>query len=156
MYLEDSEQYIGQVHTELASRGRSVRLLFTSPPYFALTNYHYDQWLRLWLLGGPPNARRVPGSNDIRGKFESSVRYRELLKNVFERTSRLMSSDSIIYVRTGLGKITFDATLETLQEIFPTHRLGTTLRPYSRPTQTKLFGDDSAKPGEVDIVMTSI
>lgn len=154
MHLEDSERHIRQVQTSLASRGRTVRLLFTSPPYFARTNYHYDQWLRLWLLGGPPNARRVVGSNDIRGKFENSVRYRTLLKNVFGHASELMSSDSIIYVRTGLGKVTFDATLEALQTVFPTHRLDTTLRPYSRPTQTKLFGDSGIKPGEVDIVMT--
>ena len=28
-------------------------LFFTSPPYYGVTNYFYDQWLRFWLLGGP-------------------------------------------------------------------------------------------------------
>ena len=34
-------------------------LLFTSPPYQGVTNYHEDQWLRLWLLGGPPKPHYV-------------------------------------------------------------------------------------------------
>lgn len=39
----------------------SVSLLLTSPPYFGVTNYFYDQWLRLWLLGGRPTDARVGG-----------------------------------------------------------------------------------------------
>jgi hypothetical protein len=30
-----------------------VRLLFTLPPYYRVTNYYYDQLLGLWMLGGP-------------------------------------------------------------------------------------------------------
>lgn len=52
-------------------------LLFTSPPYFCVTNYHYDQWLRLWLLGFPPNALR--NGNGRGGKFEAREKYKDLL-----------------------------------------------------------------------------
>jgi len=155
MHLGDSEQRISQVHATLMQRQEKVRLLLTSPPYFALTNYHYDQWVRLWVLGGPPNANRVVGSHDLRGKFESSTRYRTLLRNVFGSASKLMAERSTIYVRTGLGEVTLDATLRALREVFPDHRLDTTMQPYSKPTQTRLFGDSSVKAGEIDVVMTS-
>lgn len=155
MHLADSEQEMAQIDLRLRERDAKVRLLFTSPPYFKLTNYHYDQWLRLWLLGGPPNAKRVPGTSDLRGKFESVARYRLLLTNVFGSAARLMADKSIVYVRTGLGKVTYEVTLQSLREIFPGHQIVTQLRPYSKPTQTQLFGDVGVKAGEIDIVLSS-
>jgi len=128
-----------------------ARLLFTSPPYFGLTNYHYDQWLRLWLLGGPPNALRVGGSH--RGKFEHRERYRNLLLKVFGNAAKLLSSDSVVYVRTGRQKITYKTTLEVLGQVFPEKRLFRKAQPFLRPTQTRLFGDHSAKVGEVDLIL---
>jgi hypothetical protein len=133
---------------------KPARLLFTSPPYYRVTNYHYDQWLRLWLLGGPPTARRRPGGSEIRAKFEGGSRYRQLLQNVFECSSELLADDSVIYVRTGLGAFTFETTLDVLRAVFPNHRMRQMARPYSRPTQTSLFGDSGSKAGEVDLVMT--
>jgi len=153
VYLGNSEELLASL-SESRDRGGSVRLLFTSPPYFSVTNYHYDQWLRLWLLGGPENARRV-GDGDVRGKFENPSRYRQLLRHVFERAAPLLASESTIYVRTGLGIVTFESTVEVLQDIFPKHRLNRLLRPYTRPTQTSLFGDSEKKAGEVDLVMTT-
>ncbi len=32
------------------------KLVVTSPPYLDTTNFEEDQWLRLWFLGGPPEA----------------------------------------------------------------------------------------------------
>lgn len=133
---------------------KSARLLFTSPPYCGVTNYHYDQWLRLWLLGGPPNARRRPGSSDVRAKFEGVARYRILLENVFQNAAELLAKNSVVYVRTGLGTITFETTMDVLRSVFPRHRMRKEARPYTRPTQTSLFGDSAVKAGEVDIVMT--
>ncbi len=155
VYLGDSERQLPALDQTLKRRGKLVSLLFTSPPYFALTNYHYDQWLRLWLLGGLPTARRVPGSSDVRGKFESAVKYRGLLQNVFTGAAQIMDSRSIIYVRTGLGNVTFNTTLDILRQTFPGHRLHKEPQPYTRPTQTSLFGDFERKVGEVDIVMLS-
>lgn len=154
VHLGNSEIVLRTLHADRRMRG--ARLLFTSPPYFRVTNYHYDQWLRLWLLGGPPSARRAPGSADIAGKFEGAARYRELLCNVFQNAAALLSDKSVIYVRTGLGMITFETTLDALREVFPRHHLTQELRPYSRPTQTSLFGDSGIKAGEVDLVMTSV
>ncbi len=104
MYLADSEQEMARIDLRLRESDARVRLLFTSPPYFKLTNYHYDQWLRLLLLGGRPSANRVPGTSDLRGKFESIARYRLLLANVFGGAAKLMAPESVVYVRTGLGE----------------------------------------------------
>jgi len=155
MYLADSEQEMTRIDPWLRERDARVRLLFTSPPYFKLTNYHYDQWLRLWLLGGPPNANRVPGTSDLRGKFESIARYRLLLANVFSGAAELMVPESVVYVRTGLGEETYEVTLQTLRKVFPDHHLDTQRQPYSKPTQTRLFGDSGVKAGEIDIILTS-
>jgi hypothetical protein len=157
---EDSDVSLGNAECELPAIGRalqanqrSARLLLTSPPYFSVTNYHYDQWLRLWLLGGPPHARRPQGMQDIQGKFENAQRYRELLVNVFCRASRLMASDGVIYVRTGRGEVTLEVTLAALKAAFPGYRMAQPARIYQGPTQTRLFGDSGVKSGEIDIVL---
>lgn len=36
----------------LRSYRKKVKLVITSPPYLDITDYHEDQWLRLWMLGG--------------------------------------------------------------------------------------------------------
>lgn len=153
VYLDNSEERLLLLSEDSICRSGPIRLLFTSPPYFSVTNYHYDQWLRIWLLGGPPSANRLPGSHDIQGKFESESRYRLLLANVFSTCSELMVPESTIYVRTGLGRITLDATREILQQAFPSHRMHQEPQPYSQPTQTSLFGDFGKKAGEIDIIM---
>jgi hypothetical protein len=156
VYLADSEQQLPHLLDTVRGRGRRVRLLLTSPPYFGLTNYHYDQWLRLWLLGGPPNAHRVAGSRELRGKFQNASRYTELLQNVFQSAAELLSPKATIYVRTGLGVVTYFTTLQVLQHVFPKHRLDMKRQPYARPTQTRLFGDPGKKAGEADLVMTRV
>jgi hypothetical protein len=154
VYLGNSVELLPVLSQESIFNDRPARLLFTSPPYFSVTNYHYDQWLRLWLLGGPPSANRLPDSQEIRGKFESEARYRRLLKSVFAASAGLMAHNSIIYVRAGLGRVTMEATVEALQEAFPAYEMYQKLQPYSQPTQTSLFGDFGKKAGEVDIILT--
>ena len=128
-----------------------AKLLFTSPPYFKLTNYHYDQWLRLWLLGGRADPTRSGRPN--RGKFENRADYRALLRRVFSGCAKLLSRDAVVYVRTDRRPETYCVTREVLREVFPTKRVVRRLRPFRRPTQTHLFGDNSRKVGEVDLVL---
>ena len=46
--------YFGDAREKLKHyKGRKVSLLLTSPPYLGVTNYQYDNWIRLWALGGP-------------------------------------------------------------------------------------------------------
>ena len=52
--LGDSIKKLPQLARSIQKCQQSqVKLLITSPPYSNVTNYYYDQWLRLWLLGGP-------------------------------------------------------------------------------------------------------
>ncbi len=152
VYLGDSVKILPQVPRYWASRYKRAHLLLTSPPYYGVTNYHYDQWLRLWLLGGPPTSRQIGGKH--KGKFEHKLQYRQLLLDVFGRSKRLLRRDGIVYVRTDRREITRNTTREVLRQIFPDHQLHYTSRPYVRPTQTGLFGHIEPRVGEIDLMLT--
>ena len=132
---------------------KQCSLLFTSPPYQGVTNYHVDQWLRLWLLGN--SSKLKYDEKKHRGKFSSKESYRELLESVFRSVSRIMSVDGTIYVRTSARKFTFDTTIEILRQYFPSWKESVRERPFPRKTQTHLFGDSTEKPGEKDIILTT-
>src|SRR6266853_6612475 len=134
-----------------SGRRRPFRLLFTSPPYCGITNYHYDQWLRLWLLGGRPKPTRVSGR--WTRKFESRTDYVNLIDLAFEGCSAVMARNAAVYVRTDAREFTLNTTLDSLRRHFPKHRVRLSHRPILRRTQTALFGDQTGKPGEVDIVL---
>lgn len=154
VYLGDSVRLLPEIkHRIQTGRLQRPKLLLTSPPYYAVTNYHYDQWLRLWLLGGQPNALRVPNAGEYRDRFDNLEKYRGLLLKVFGSAAEVLSRNAIVYVRTGRGEETYDATVAALRAAFPRKRIRVTRRPFLRPTQTRLFGDKSVKEGEVDIVM---
>jgi DNA methylase len=155
MYLGDSVEKLGQIRrraekTLLAK----ANLLFTSPPYHGITNYHYDQWLRLWLLGHPPNALR--NGNGLSGKFEARKEYRRLLERVFSRAARLLEEDATVYVRTDSREFTHRTTVEVLRKVFPGKHLTEAQRPLLSPSQTRLFGEANApaeKLGEIDLIL---
>lgn len=154
VYLGDSVRLLPKIQQRIR-RGQLQRpsLLLTSPPYHAITNYHYDQWLRLWLLGGQPSARRSPEAGEYRDKFENLEKYKRLLSNVFNSAAEFLKKDAIVYVRTGRREETYDATITALKAAFPKKRMNVIRRPFLRPTQTRLFGDKSVKEGEADIVL---
>lgn len=126
--------------------------MLTSPPYYGVANYYYDQWLRLWMLGEAPQP--VCNADPHKGKFHDRTSYRTLLGKVFGEASNMLRRSGHVYVRTDARQFTYETTVETLREAFPKWRLRTTARPFSRPTQTALFGDDDEKPGEKDIILT--
>jgi hypothetical protein len=152
VWLGDSTMRISQV-TRCISRGdtQQFNLLFTSPPYFAVTNYQYDQWLRLWMLGNPPQP--VAAAERSRGRFESKAAYQQLLLSVFSKSAPLLRENAVIYVRTDAREFTRTTTESVLRAIFPDKYVEVQERPYSKTTQTSLFGDSSAKPGDVDIIL---
>jgi len=129
-------------------------LLFTSPPYCSITNYHADQWLRLWLLGEPEIPQ--PLKDKHKGRFVDKQDYFNLLDNVFGLCSKMMKRKSTIYVRTDKREFTFNSTLQILKEHFPKHSVQIINKPLGNDTktQTQLYGDKSLKPGEVDIILT--
>lgn len=153
--LGDSTQILPKIAKRIASgKHISCSLLFTSPPYQGVTGYHNDQWLRLWLLGGPPKPKY--GEDEYTGKFTSKELYSDLLEKVFKSASQIMSEDSTVYIRTSKRKFTFDTTLKILKKHFPPPSWEDPLiieQPFTGRTQTHLFGDDEKKPGERDIII---
>lgn len=129
-------------------------LLFTSPPYCSITDYHADQWLRLWLLGGEACPKTLKDKH--KGRFVNKQEYYNLLDNVFGLCAGMMDEHSTVYVRTDKREFTFNSTLEILKKHFPLHSVEIINKPLEEDTrtQTKLFGDKSMKPGEVDIVLS--
>ncbi len=152
--LADSTIEMVHIASEIeAGKLSKFRLLLTSPPYYDITHYHYDQWLRYWMLGGPSWPSKAEDKH--RGRFSSQTAYRELLDTVFMQASQVMADDAIVYVRTDKRQFTLDSTRESLQRHFPNWELKETDRPITGQTQTVLFGDYSRKPGEVDLVLRS-
>lgn len=157
---EPSTVYLGNslvVLPRLAANFRATnreraKLLFTSPPYYGVTNYHYDQWLRLWLLGGADHARRT--GNGMCGKFEHQDNYKILLEEVFRRAKGILHRDAVVYVRTDARRFTRDTTISVLRNLFPRKTLSVIRRPVTESTQTHLFGDFGESAGEVDVVLT--
>jgi hypothetical protein len=144
VHLGDSVDVLPKVKMGLALLGtEKAKLLLTSPPYCGVTNYHYDQWLRLWLLGGSQAPTAPAGPNQ--GK--------QLLQNVFMASRRLLAKDAVVYVRTDSRIVTRKATREALATAFPEKRMRTRVQRFRGPTQTELFGGESNDDGEVDIVL---
>ena len=145
IYLADASKKRINIYQKPQSRKYS--LLFTSPPYWSITNYHVDQWLRLWLLGGNGCAKTLISENKVR--FLSKQNYVTLLDDVFKASSKLVKRNSVVYVRTDAREFTFNTTKEILLKHFPNHKQLIKRRQFESKTQTELFGDKSKIPGEV-------
>jgi hypothetical protein len=153
VYLGDSCQLMSKVQEDMVRRNlRSFKLLFTSPPYIGISDYHRDQWLRLWMLGSEPLFVRTGEKH--KGAFASERDYKTLLGRVFLSAAEIMSKSGYVYVRTDARGRTFEITREVLAQAFPRWREKIVRRPYKKQTQTSLYGDTSEKPGEKDIILT--
>lgn len=130
---------------------RRWSLLLTSPPYMKIANYHYDQWIRLWLLGGVP--RPVVNGGENQSWFANSQKYRGMLKTVFGELAKSARRNAVVYVRTDARKETKSITIDVLREVFPKKKLSVRARPVKGKTQTALYNDVKSA-GEVDIVLT--
>lgn len=126
-------------------------LLITSPPYMGITNYQYDNWIRLWALGGP----ELP-EHKSEYRHCSKVQYKKLLKDVFSTTRSLLKDDATVITRTDRRKFTLETTAYTLVDIWPEHQIYGRASIPSKPSQTALFGDTEVKPGEVDLLLLPV
>lgn len=157
IYRGDATRVLPRLAQKLSDlRIPKARLLLTSPPYLKITNYHYDQWIRLWMLGGAPNDRLTdsPFHGENRGKFSNEERYRKLLLNVFSLCRSMCHEKATIYVRTDWREPTRSITKEILQHVFHRHELRQRLSPLKGETQTRLFGYYAPHLGEVDLILT--
>ena len=127
-------------------------LLFTSPPYCSITDYHIDQWLRLWLLGGTETPKSIKEKH--KGRFVNKIGYSELLNNVFAKCSTMMKKKATVYIRTDARDFTLNITNNILDKYFYDYKKEILDRPVEKRTQTEIIGNRSLKKGEVDIILT--
>lgn len=124
-------------------------LLLTSPPYAGVTNYRYDNWIRLWMLGGPEEPDFSTAE-----RYGNRAKYREMLESVLRASKKRLSKDATIYLRSDARRFTAKTTQEVLGKIWPHHDLQMRRSKPSRATQTTLFGDWDSKPGEIDYLLS--
>lgn len=150
IYLGDSTKMICDEYLE----NKKFKMLFTSPPYYKITDYHLDQWIRLWLLGDAPEQKFNPDPN--KHNFGHQEHYKKLLFDIFNKAKNYLTDDAIIYVRTDAREFSKNTTKEILNKIYgDTKHMQVIERPFIRRTQTALYGDTSKKPGECDIIMVN-
>jgi len=154
----DSEVVCADSATALSKIARRAKrneikfsLLFTSPPYWSVTDYYADQWLRLWMLG----EKEVHESqrHKHKGRFGSRTEYYKLLDKVFKNCAKMMAERSTVYVRTDKREFTFTTTLSILKKHFPNHKVQIKNQPFTKKTQTELHGNTSTEAGEIDIIL---
>lgn len=78
-------------------RGR-VKLVITSPPYLDITDYHEDQWLRLWFLGGPSHPLAAQGKDDRHRRIEA---YWNFLREAWTGVAPLLQRSAQVVIRIG-------------------------------------------------------
>jgi hypothetical protein len=149
IYLGDSQSIL----TRWGNRPQKTkaRLLLTSPPYHGVTNYFYDQWLRLWLLGGP--ERPHSSGEPCKRKFDNKKHYVDMLCRVFAKSKPLMQRDAVVFVRTDARQFTREATIQALESAFPRKKLRDECFSLPEFSQTALFDSDLESKGEIDFVM---
>ncbi|WP_116293916.1 DNA methyltransferase [Cupriavidus taiwanensis] len=83
----------------LPARSRDFSVVVTSPPYYGMTTYVEDQWLRNWLLGG---ASTVNYGNSEQLEHTGKDVFAKSLGSVW-RNMALTRTDSLdMYIRFGI------------------------------------------------------
>ena len=104
---------VRRVGTMLRSYKERVKLVITSPPYLDITDYHEDQWLRLWFLGGAMKPQSGQGKDDRHRVVE---RYWKFLGEAWAGIAPLLQDSAQIVIRIGgtrLGQEELHAGLGT-------------------------------------------
>lgn len=90
-----------------------IRCVITSPPYFDVTSFEEDQWLRLWFLGGPPHPTRNAISVDDR--HEEISKYWSMIGDLWRSLGQVVAKRAHVVVRIGSTRITPRGLVEGLE-----------------------------------------
>lgn len=126
----------------------SAGLVLTSPPYIGVTNYRADNWLRLWALAEGPARPNW----SIDQKFCSAQRYESMLDTVLRVAHSRSREDAVWCLRVDARERTLNVVRRVMTRLLPDYRTYERPSPSPRRTQTRLYGDDRKKPGDVDLV----
>ncbi len=83
-----------------------IRCVITSPPYFDVTNFEEDQWLRLWFLGGPPHPTTKRLSRDDRHVIEAS--YWRFIADMWRSLGNILARSAHVVLRLGSSRLSTD------------------------------------------------
>lgn len=97
----------------LRSYKEKVKLVITSPPYLDITDYHEDQWLRLWFLGGPSKPITGQGKDDRHRRVEA---YWQFLREAWTGVAPLLHDRAQIVIRIGGTRLGAEELQEGLRE----------------------------------------
>ena len=82
---------------------KQISCCITSPPYLDVTSFEEDQWLRLWLLGGPPFPTRGRISRDDRHSFSDN--YWRFIADMWRSLGSVMSPRADVVIRIGTHRV---------------------------------------------------
>jgi hypothetical protein len=91
---------------------KPINCCITSPPYFDVTSFEEDQWLRLWLLGGPPFPTRSRISQDDR--YSESGKYWSFISDMWRSLGKVLSKNASVVVRIGCRRISPELLVKQL------------------------------------------
>jgi len=141
---------LGDAKNALSELTRTkYEMLLTSPPYCGVTNYRYDNWIRLWVLGDVP----LPDWKTAQ-RYSNKEHYTNMLLDVFSSARDKLSINATVLVRTDSREFTKKTTQEVLKNLWPDHYMYVR-SDVPKKSQTSLFGDFSSKPGETDYLLMS-
>lgn len=81
----------------------SVDCVITSPPYFDVTSFEEDQWLRLWFLGLSSRPTRGQVSRDDR--HEDQRHYWSLIGDFWRSLGQVVKSRGHVVIRIGAVRL---------------------------------------------------
>jgi len=94
--LQSDVRHLARVYSSFP---KPLRCVVTSPPYFNVTNFEEDQWLRLWFLGGPPRPTYGRISRDDRHHAEDS--YWNLISDMWQVLGCVLNEKADVVIRLG-------------------------------------------------------
>ncbi|MGH7138279.1 MAG: hypothetical protein ACREHD_21225, partial [Pirellulales bacterium] len=89
-----------------------IRCVITSPPYFDVTNFEEDQWLRLWFLGGPPRPTTRRISRDDRHTFAGN--YWRFIADMWRCLGVILARSAHVVIRLGSSRLSTDELKDQL------------------------------------------
>lgn len=94
---------------------KPIRCVVTSPPYFDVTNYAEDQWLRMWFLGEQPHPTRSSISRDDR--HSSIDQYWALLADTWRSLGQVLDKNADVVIRLGARRISPNRLVSGLEGV---------------------------------------
>jgi hypothetical protein len=80
------------------SKDRKFSWVVTSPPYYGMSHYLQDQWLRLWFVGGPSKINYIEKEQLSHGSPE---KFCDDLRKVWKNSEDVVSENGRLIIRFG-------------------------------------------------------